>query len=251
MEVAIITGVSKGLGEAVATLFLESGVPVIGVSRTENKTLTELARAHDIHYKHIAGNLMEQAQVDHVIEKVTAKLQDFQPATVYLINNAATVTPVNQSDQIDPHELQKHIQLNLSVPMMMTNSFIRSANALKAKLVGVTITSGAAERPIFGWSAYCTTKAGVNMYTKTAALEQEEAGSGHKIIAFNPGIMDTEMQAKIRQHTVEEFIDIDQFKAYKENHLLQDPEHVARVLYSILQNDGAIVNGYIYNVSDF
>src|SRR5699024_28480 len=75
----------------------------------------------------------------------------------------------------------------------------------------------------------------INMYTKTVALEQVEKKTGHKIIAFSPGIMDTDMQGKIRESTYDEFIQIDTFKNYKEQNELRHPDTVADALYHILQ----------------
>src|SRR5439155_16557152 len=60
----------------------------------------------------------------------------------------------------------------------------------------VNVSSGAAHRPLEGWSAYCTGKAGVAMVTRSVALET--AGKGIRIFGFSPGTIDTEMQVKIR-----------------------------------------------------
>ena len=60
----------------------------------------------------------------------------------------------------------------------------------------VNISSGAAYRPLEGWSAYCSGKAGLAMLTQAIALET--AGKGIRVFGFSPGTIDTEMQVKIR-----------------------------------------------------
>src|SRR5699024_12833001 len=121
----------------------------------------------------------------------------------------------------------------------------------RTTIYGVTITSGAAERPIYGWSAYGSSKASMNMYTKTVALEQASLQTGNKIIAFSPGIMDTEMQQTIRMSDPTAFQDVDTFRHYKKNDQLQDPQIVGEILVNILLNETGIKNGHIYYVHDY
>lgn len=251
MKLAIVTGVSKGLGASVAELFLKSNLPLIGISRTENNELKQLANDYNTAYEHLSADLGQEKELEKLTESLGERLAHYQPKTVYLVNNAAMVKPVHQASKIHSKELFSHINLNMTAPMVIINSLISQASEYDATLVGLTVTSGAAENPIYGWSPYCSTKAGINMYTKTVALEQEELKTGHKIIAFNPGIMDTNMQANIREHTQEEFIDIDRFKSYKENQLLRQPREVAEVLYKIIIEEDMLRNGHIYNVNEY
>src|SRR5699024_6216802 len=197
------TGASRGLVEAVSNIVLKSNIYVSGISKAENKKLNQWAEENNILYEHYTRNLTELQEAEQIIDKISEKLDEIKPTTIYLVNNAAVVNPVHQASRISNRELANHIQLNLTVPMMVTNSLLQSANELEAEFIGLMITSGAAERPIYGWSAYCSSKAGLNMYTKTVALEQEELATKHKIIAFNPGIMDTDMQSDIRKHSHE------------------------------------------------
>ena len=59
----------------------------------------------------------------------------------------------------------------------------------------VNVSSGAAHRPMEGWSAYCAGKAGLAMVTRSIMLET--AGKGIRIFGFSPGTIDTDMQVKI------------------------------------------------------
>ena len=60
----------------------------------------------------------------------------------------------------------------------------------------VNVSSGAAIRPLEGWSAYCSAKAGLHMLTRAIALET--AGKGIRVFGFQPGTTDTDMQVLIR-----------------------------------------------------
>ncbi|MDI4707229.1 SDR family NAD(P)-dependent oxidoreductase, partial [Pseudoalteromonas shioyasakiensis] len=114
---------------------------------------------------------------------------------------------------IKKEDLVNHIHVNMIAPMLITNSFLNEANKHEhVQAIAVEVTSGAGKRPIFGWSTYCSTKAGINLYTETVALEQEELNTGNKVIAFNPGVMDTQMQETIRSMDKDAFLDVERYR---------------------------------------
>lgn len=113
----------------------------------------------------------------------------------------------------------------------------------------VNVTSGAADHPIRGWNVYGATKAAMNMHTRVAGLEQEHAADSHKIIAFSPGIMDTEMQGTIRSADEKAFSEIDQFVSFKTNGELRQPAQVAETLVNLILNKH-LINGRIYSVGE-
>src|SRR5690625_7484217 len=117
--------------------------------------------------------------------------------------------------------------------MVLTNFLLNICHREDISLTAVTITSGAAERPVYGWSAYCSTKASINMYTKTVGLEQEEIDSGNKVIAFSPGVMDTNMQAEISSSTEEHIIEVETFREYNEINQFQ---HSSEIRYTLTNN---------------
>jgi len=95
----------------------------------------------------------------------------------------------------DPAAWARNLQINL----------VGAYNVVRAVLDGmmtagggtiVNVSSGAAHRPLEGWSAYCAGKAGLAMVTRSIALET--AGKGIRIFGFSPGTIDTDMQVTIR-----------------------------------------------------
>lgn len=159
--------------------------------------------------------------------------------------------PIDQSMNIQSADLAYHIRVNTTAPMVFMNNFLKQAAEKDVQFVGTTITSGAAERPVYGWSAYCTSKASINMFTRTAALEQEELNTPSKVIAFSPGVMDTNMQEKIRASDADAFKDVDNFREYKRNNQLKDTDVVGGVLVDILTDETNIINGKIYYAKDY
>lgn len=251
MKLAIVTGVSKGLGESLATVLLESGINVIGISRSENDHLKEIANRKNMSYEHFAYDLMDVASLDEQLGIISKSIFKEKLEKIYVINNAAVVEPINQAIKINSQELIDHVNINTIAPMIILNYFLKSASQFSVPLIGVTVTSGAAERAVFGWSAYCSTKASINMYTKTVALELDEMKTDHKVIAFSPGIMDTEMQGSIRSSSKEAFREVADFIAYKKDNQLNNAQDVANVLISLILKDNKIENGKIYHVKDY
>lgn len=251
MNVAIVTGVSKGLGKSITTFLFESGISVYGISRTEEKTLHEVARENNVIYKHFICDLGDFNQTNNLVQELINNITRDEATQLYVVNNAAVVHPIHQATQTKGKDIAYHYQVNVISPMMILNSLLQWSQIEEISLIGANISSGAANRPIFGWSTYCSSKSSLNMYTKTVALEQEELQTDNKIFAFNPGVMDTEMQAQIRKSDESQMKEIDAFKNYKRKNLLSDTEAVAGVLVDILTNEVDVKNGKIYDVRDY
>lgn len=251
MKFAIVTGVSKGLGQAIASLLIEAKVNVLGISRSPNESLIQLAEKHGVTYKHFACDLGNTNEIEKTMEAMSQTIFEHELSTLFVVNNAAVLEPIDQAKNINGSDIAYHVHVNTIAPMMLINYFLNKASEKEVRLIGVTVTSGAADRPVYGWSLYCSTKASINRYTETVALEQKEQKTEHKIIAFNPGIMDTNMQEKIRASSEEQFADVSRFRGYKENNDLKDAKTVGGVLVDIITDEVNIENGKIYNVKDY
>ncbi|OZU87996.1 short-chain dehydrogenase [Virgibacillus indicus] len=251
MKFAIVTGVSRGLGESAAKLFLEQGINVIGISRGKSDSLTEIAYQNNVSFQQYSCDLSNLKAIDETFSEIADAVFEHEPTVLYLVNNAGVIEPVNKSMDINSEDLAYHVQVNTIAPMAITNFLLKQAGKHEVPLIAAGISSGAAERAVSGWSVYCSTKAALNRYTETVALEQEQLNTGNKVIAFSPGIMDTAMQEKIRSSSESEFSDVETFKNYKENGLLKDTDTVAGVLVDILTDETNIINGKIYNVKEY
>ncbi|WP_353050254.1 (S)-benzoin forming benzil reductase [Bacillus sp. ISL-47] len=246
LKLAVITGASKGLGASIAKRMIKEGTGIISVSRTENPELTEFAAENQVFYGHYFCNLASPEEVESVFGEVTELLREKQPEALYVFNNAGVIDPIGTAGNLDHKALIQNVHVNLIAPFMISNILL--GEALRDMTI-VNITSGAAERPIQGWSAYCSTKAGINMFTETAALEQQTAGSSHKIIAYSPGVMDTDMQGIIRSSAKEDFHDLEKFQTYKEKGMLRDTDTVADALIDLMLNK-ELESGKVYYVND-
>jgi benzil reductase ((S)-benzoin forming) len=249
MNYAIVTGASRGLGESIAKLFLENNTALITISRSKNEQLEKIATEKKIPYNHFSCDLSVGSETEKVFKEVASVVFKENVNKVYFVQNAGLVTPIGQAGHLGTKEMEDSLHVNLLSPMIATNEMLHAAKESTAELIIANISSGAGSRPVHGWSTYCTTKAGLNMFTETVAFELSKNHSRHKAIAFSPGIMDTDMQGTIRSSTKESFDDIETFQRYKEEGMLRDTETVARALIGLLLGE-KIESGKLYHVNN-
>ncbi|WP_174728507.1 (S)-benzoin forming benzil reductase [Mesobacillus harenae] len=249
MNYAVVTGASKGLGASIAKKMIAKDMTLISVSRSENTELKSQTAEQGAGYLHYKCDLSSLEETKIVFNKIAEKIFGPDTDTVYLFNNAGVIEPIDTAGNLDEASILTSVQVNLTAPVLVSNLFLNEAARSGARLVVVNISSGAAERPVHGWSMYCSTKAALNMFTKTAAMELDEAKSNNLVIAFSPGIMDTGMQGTIRSSSREAFAEVETFQGYKEQGLLRQPDTVAEALVRLIMQ-GKLENGKIYRVND-
>lgn len=249
MKYAIVTGVSKGLGASIAAYLLEAGVHVFGLSRSGNDGLYVTASENNMQYEHLSCDLSSKESLVETVNMIQEQLQKRDVGELYVVNNAGVVEPIKQATDIELEDWYHHYQVNVFSPIYIVSTLLKNAGDID--VFGVNITSGAAEKATYGWSAYGSAKASLNMFTKTLALELEHTNSNNKVFAFSPGIMDTDMQVQIRNQDKDTFRDVDTFRKYKESDALSTTRQVASILVDILTDEVNIESGKIYSVRDY
>ncbi|SDI56366.1 (S)-benzoin forming benzil reductase [Natribacillus halophilus] len=242
MEHVIITGASRGLGAAMSRAFLEDGATVHALARSEIP-----ATKNQYSYQVDIGDV--QALV-HTFRDIFASIDGDTCTSVTLINNAGLVSPVGPAAENDPDEIATSIAVNVSAPMIAAREFLQHSSSLSVHRTVLNISFGAGKSPMEGWSAYCTGKAGLDMYTKTAALEQEDAANPARFLAVAPGIVDTDMQSTIRDTSKESFKHVDKFRDYKKQGSLSDPDVTAAAMLRLLA-DRKATNGKLLDIREY
>jgi benzil reductase ((S)-benzoin forming) len=227
----IITGTSKGLGFELATFALKLNHQVLGISR-ESKIRHPL-------YAHLKLDLKNAKNLNKKIEDYLKNNFNKKFSEVILINNAAMVEPINFAGKISEDNLKEHFQLNFFSPVAIINSVKKIYEKKSEKMIICNLSSGAATRPIPNWSAYCSSKAALKMYTDT--LMEEAASDRHLLtFSFNPGVMDTGMQTTIRKQDAKKFVRVSDFIELKENKKLRPPKEVAEKLIDLINSSEKI-----------
>jgi NAD(P)-dependent dehydrogenase (short-subunit alcohol dehydrogenase family) len=241
MNVYIITGASKGIGFELAKQLNEAGNYVVGVARTDNR-LDEV--------KFYQADLSELENLESLIHDIVASVPQ-EVESITLINNAGMVDPIGLIGTVHAAEMAKAMAVNLTAPMIFSNAFISKLKNFKGKKRIVNISSGAGRNPYEGWGTYCTTKAGLDHFSRVIALEQEKAEYPVEIISIAPGIIDTGMQETIRTSSEDAFPLLDRFIDYKEQGKLVSAKDTAKKLISIIENENFNEIGPIADIRNF
>ena len=189
-KVAMITGASRGIGEAAARLFAEEGAKVCLLARSRD----EIAQ--------IAGDIGDAAlaipcDVSRFWEleaAVNACVETFGRLDI-VINNAGVIEPIASMAESDPDAWGHVIDINLKGVYYGMRAALPVMTAAGGGTI-ITISSGAAHNALDGWSHYCTSKAGAAMLTK--CLHKEAAANGIRAMGLSPGTVATQMQREIK-----------------------------------------------------
>jgi len=246
MKYFIITGASKGLGEGIALELARNGNHLFVVSRTESKQVKKQALENGCGYSFIPFDLAYSHDTPQLARSIFEQIALEKAIGVYLVNNAGILEPVGRAELCDADAVEHHIHINLLAPMLLSAAFIQLTSAWPIQKRILNISSGAAVNPYWGWSSYCTGKAGLDMYTRCVALEQSTQPHPIEIMSVAPGIIDTSMQEFIRNTTDEQFLDRKKFVEFKESGMLVHPHDAGKRIAALLISDefknGAIVD---------
>jgi benzil reductase ((S)-benzoin forming) len=242
MNYFIITGASKGIGAGIAKELLKQGNTVIGISRSKNPELTDLIQ-HSV-------DLSDTETLETTFSEILQTIDLEKATSVFLINNAGLLAPMKPIQKASGSEIAKHINVNVIAPMILSSVFIRELADLNVRKRILNISSGAGKNPYFGWSAYCTSKAGIDMFSRTVSVEQKETKNPVEVVSFAPGVVDTEMQSEIRSTEEGDFINLPQFKEMYEAGVLQDTTTVGKFIADYLRSD-RFEDGGVVDIRDF
>ena len=192
-EVVFVTGAGRGIGAEVARVLARDGATVFVTAR---KRADAEGVAADIDRGGgkaiaLACDVSDPGSVDAAVVATHNKAG----AVSVLINNAGTINPIGALHETDPLEWARNIQVNLSGAAAAAHAVLPGMLAAGRGTI-INVSSGAAHRPLPGWSAYCAAKAGLAMLTRSLAADYAERGI--RVFGFAPGIVDTDMQSTIR-----------------------------------------------------
>lgn len=240
-NVLIITGGSKGIGKGIVEAYLSNGFRVFSISRTFD---VELSKKEVVQ---IELDLTQTDKIEDELLNIFNLLNREEISKITLINNSGTLGRIAPLDKLDRETIEQTIRLNTIVPFILSSIFIDYFRDWQICKSIINITSGAALKPYFGWSAYCSSKAAINMLTQTIALEQAEVENAVKVLAIAPGVVDTDMQKEIRKSDKSNFKDVERFIALKEDGALNDASSVGKRIFE-MDNDDTLPSGAILRV---
>ena len=218
-RVVLITGASRGLGAAIARFLNAAGCHLVLAARTR-EPLEDLA-SQCSRALVVSCDLAEAGQANGLVESA---LKEFGRLDA-VVHNAGVLGPLDRLAEADPQSWEYNLRVNLLAPMLLTRAALPHLRHPQGRIVH--ISTGAAVKPMEGWSAYCASKAGLLHLSSVIAAEEPEVIS----VSLRPGVIDTAMQAEIREQGAHGMTQ-DKWKNFvnlKEQGQLEPPEVPGRV----------------------
>src|SRR3954470_19416903 len=222
----LITGASRGLGEALAVELAQRGARLVLVSRSR-AALEPLVR-----------RIRERGGEAHALEADLGAKQDIYPlagaATALvgpidlLIHNASELgpTPLRLLLDTECEDLERVLAVNLMGPFRLTRA-IAGSMALRRRGLVVHVSSDAAVSAYPGWGSYGVSKAALDHLARSWAVELE--GTGVRVFSVDPGEMNTRMHAEAMPEV--------------DPATLADPADVAVKIAAMIAHAGEIASG--------
>ena len=215
----IITGVSRGIGKALAEHFLSKNHFVIGIGRSSSLNYPNF---HFVELDLLDSNAIQNFQ-----------LPTTESEEIILINNAGIIGNIERISSMKADCIDEIMQVNVIAPIKLIRKISEYYGKSKSLTV-VNISSGAGKRPIPSWAGYCASKAAIDLFSQTFLLEELELGKSTKVYSVAPGVIDTDMQVQIRATDKSLFSSLENFQNLKSNNKLETPERIALKLDILL-----------------
>lgn len=223
-DLVVITGGGTGLGRAIALNLGRRAYPLLIVGR-RSEPLREAAGMLDGACETIVADVSTEEGRAAIVAAVGAR------KIAMLVHNAGVLEPVGPLAEISLQAWRKAMAINLEAPLFLTQ-------ALLPRLAGgrvLHISSGAARNALAGWGAYCVSKAGLYMLYQMLNAERDDIAVG----SVRPGVVDTPMQALIREQDEIRFPAVERFRALDRQGQLRSPDDVADFIAWVLTETSA------------
>lgn len=210
MKTALITGASRGIGLATAHKFKSSGYRVIATARKE----ADLEKLRSLGFE---AHRLEVTDLDNISTlheelKASGKLPDI------LVNNAG-VADLASLARISEKDFDHTLDVNLKSALFMTQKFVKNMAKNKFGRI-VNVSSILSSLPQKGFASYAASKAGLEAFSRVAALEYAEKGVTINCVAA--GFVDTDM--------IKSLANAEQLKAQIPTRSIASPEQIASAI---------------------
>ena len=199
-QIAVVTGASRGIGQAIALQLGQNGATVVGTATSQSgaDAISQYLQEADIKGTGIALNVNDAAQLNDVIEKIKITFGD----TSILVNNAG-ITRDNLLVRMKDDEWDDIIETNLKSVFRLSKTVLRAM--MKARFGrNINISSVVGTIGNMGQANYAAAKAGIFGFSKSLAREV-----GSRNITVNniaPGFIDTDMTRALSEEQQQSLI---------------------------------------------
>ncbi|MEX0835685.1 MAG: SDR family oxidoreductase [Nitriliruptor sp.] len=233
-KVALVTGASRGIGEAIVRELLDAGAEGVVITGRRAETLEPLAADLGDRVLPVVGNVTDEA---HAVEAVAAAVDAFGSCDL-LVNNAGTNPAAGAITEVEMGAVDKTWDVNLRAPLVWAREAWRASMQERGGAI-VSIGSVGGLQPSLAIGAYNVSKAAVHHLTRQLALE------------LAPGVRVNAVAAAIVRTKLSEMLwswDEDAVAAAHPLQRLGTPEDVARSVVFLLSDASSWITGVVLPV---
>jgi 3-oxoacyl-[acyl-carrier protein] reductase len=236
-EIALVTGASRGIGQAIALELGKHGALVIGTATSERgaEAITAYLQEHNIKGQ---GYVLDVTNVD-AIDELLKTISDTYAHPTVLVNNAG-ITRDNLLMRMKQDEWDDIIDTNLTSIFRMSKACIRGMmKARKGRIISISSVVGAMGNA--GQTNYAAAKAGLVGFSKS--LAREVGSRGITVNAVAPGFIDTDMTRALPDEQRDALL------GHIPLERLGQPEEIAAVVAFLASPGGAYITGETIHVN--
>ncbi len=164
-KIVLITGGSRGIGRAIAKLFVDEGANVVITSKNQKKLQQTSKELGNLFF--VTADIKNEKDVKNVINKTIMKFGRID----ILVNNAGSLPKMKQLHQISEKEWKEIIDVNLNGQFRFTKAVIPHMQKNGGSIINISSDAGLKAFENFYADAYVAAKAAIILLTKSWALE--------------------------------------------------------------------------------
>lgn len=199
-KIALVTGATRGIGQAIALQLGQHGATVVGTATTQNgaESIDRYLKEAGIKGMGIALNVNDAAQVNDVIKKIKETLGEI----AILVNNAG-ITRDNLLVRMKDDEWDEILETNLKSIFRLSRAVLRAMmKARSGRIINISSVVGTIGN--VGQTNYAAAKAGIFGFSKSLAREVGSRNITVNCIA--PGFIDTDMTRALTEEQQQNLI---------------------------------------------
>ena len=237
-RLVVLSGASRGMGQAMARQLLAQGCELLTISRSRSAALDEAAQQGCGSLLQWQLDLAQPAQAARQLHDWLARRGACASREAVLINNAGVIPEIAPFSRLAPGNIAQALAVGLQAPMLLAQAFLAATegwSGVRRKLLN--ISSGLGRRPMASQACYCTAKAGLDQFSLCVALEEARKPHGAKVCSLAPGVIDTDMQRHLRGAATQDFPDLARFEQLRQQRRLSSPEQAAAQVLAWLERE--------------